>query len=210
MGLKDELVARSKGKKAPAPAPAPTDVEGTAPVEEASTSVQNNSGVSDDLTLDDLFTEEEQPEETPTPQPASTPEPEPVPEPVPEPEPEPDPEPDFEEDSGNNFSSDMDAELINKYGVDDTDNALKDELLVLAKTTILKDVQDNFESKLLANEAMKDLIDSYLNNKKFAYENRNSILISLINEILENDYHHSHYDEYKERIFKSIIRDLEE
>lgn len=191
MGLKDDLIAKSKMKEEAKHPKA--SVEQETPVEpEPQTNVDVNNA---DVSLDDLFENEAENKNENSgfeqiPEPAA---------PIEETE-------SSSEELG--VQEVMNDVSYSDYSGTSGSEELKDKLLLLAQRTVLKDVQANFESKLLSKEALEELVDSYLEDREFSYENRNPILISLIEEVKASDYVHQHYKTVLNEIFDSVINGL--
>lgn len=128
--------------------------------------------------------------------------------PDPEPEPEIEPEPVFVEPEPEPQPQ-VTRQTYSYTGFNNTDNSnLEAKLLIKAKQTVLDDISSNFKSNILTEEALKKIIDAYINKKKTDFTNSDAIFTSVLDEIISSDYSHDYYGELVQEILESVKSDI--
>jgi hypothetical protein len=91
---------------------------------------------------------------------------------------------------------------------ENANDGLKEELLSLAKKTVLENIAQNFTSSILTKEALVNLVTNYVKGSGGNITNSNYIFAAVIDEIISNKYAHEYYGDLTIKVLESVKRDL--
>lgn len=87
---------------------------------------------------------------------------------------------------------------------------LEGDLFALASRTILKDIAKSHKSNIVTTESLREMVTSYVAGKDASFKNWKSVFESVLTEIIDSGYKHSHYGDLTQLVLESVIDELQD
>lgn len=87
---------------------------------------------------------------------------------------------------------------------------LEGDLFALASRTILKDIAKSHKSNIVTTESLREMVTAYIAGKDASFKNWKSVFESVLTEIIDSGYTHTHYGELTQLVLESVIDELQD